>query len=66
MTYTVALTGGIGSGKTTIANGFASLASLLWMRDVIARLVVEPDSPGLKALQQHFGDTILLPDGKVK
>ncbi|MFN6817571.1 dephospho-CoA kinase, partial [Proteus mirabilis] len=33
--------------------------------DVIARLVVEPDSPGLKALQQHFGDTILLPDGKL-
>ena len=65
MTYTVALTGGIGSGKTTIANGFASLGVPLVDADVIARLVVEPDSPGLKALQQHFGDTILLPDGKL-
>ncbi|MEY0462078.1 dephospho-CoA kinase, partial [Providencia rettgeri] len=40
MTYTVALTGGIGSGKTTIANGFATLGVPLVDADVIARLVV--------------------------
>lgn len=63
MTYTVALTGGIGSGKTTIANGFASLGVPLIDADIIARLVVEPHSPGLNAIRQHFGDAILLPDG---
>ncbi|MEQ4923358.1 dephospho-CoA kinase [Proteus hauseri] len=63
MTYTVALTGGIGSGKTTIANGFASLGVPLVDADIIARLVVEPLSPGLTAIHQHFGDAILHPDG---
>lgn len=65
MTYTVALTGGIGSGKTTIANGFASLGVPLVDADIIARLVVEPHSPGLTAIHQHFGETILLPDGSL-
>lgn len=65
MAYTVALTGGIGSGKTTIANAFASLGVPLVDADVIARLVVEPHSLGLNALHQHFGDRILLPDGSL-
>lgn len=63
MTYTVALTGGIGSGKTTIAHAFASLGVQIIDADVIARQVVEPHSIGLKAIHQYFGDTILLPDG---
>lgn len=63
MTYTVALTGGIGSGKTTIANTFASKGVPLIDADVIARLVVEPNTPGLNAIHQRFGDDILLPNG---
>ncbi|QNH64938.1 dephospho-CoA kinase [Proteus vulgaris] len=65
MAYTVALTGGIGSGKTTVANAFASLGVPLVDADIIARLVVEPHSLGLNALHQHFGDSILLPDGSL-
>ncbi len=65
MAYTVALTGGIGSGKTTVANAFASLGVPLVDADIIARLVVEPHSLGLNALHQHFGDCILLPDGSL-
>lgn len=65
MTYTVALTGGIGSGKTTIANMFASFGVPLVDADIIARKVVEPHSSGLKAIHQHFGDAILLPDGSL-
>lgn len=65
MAYTVALTGGIGSGKTTVANAFASLGVPLVDADIIARLVVEPYSLGLNALHQHFGDCILLPNGSL-
>lgn len=42
MAYIVALTGGIGSGKTTVANAFARHGATLVDADVIARQVVEP------------------------
>ena len=63
MPYTVALTGGIGSGKTTITNMFAKLGVDIVDADIIARQVVEPGQPALVALQQKFGDSVLLPDG---
>ncbi len=63
MVYTVAITGGIGSGKTTFANKFAQLGITVIDADIIARSVVEPQKPALKSIAQHFGPTILLPDG---
>lgn len=63
MPYTVALTGGIGSGKTTIANAFAALGVDIIDADVIAREVVEPGTPALKAIAQRHGDTILTAEG---
>lgn len=42
MRYTVALTGGIGSGKSTVANAFADLGINVIDADIIARQVVEP------------------------
>ena len=63
MPYTVALTGGIGSGKSTVANVFARLGVDIVDADIIARQVVEPGQPALLALHQKFGDNILLPDG---
>ncbi|VDZ71811.1 dephospho-CoA kinase [Atlantibacter hermannii] len=63
MVYTVAITGGIGSGKTTVANKFAQLGITVIDADIIARSVVEPQKPALKSIAQHFGPTILLPDG---
>ncbi len=63
MAYVVAITGGIGSGKTTVANLFAEHGIDLIDADVIAREVVEPGSPGLNAIQEKFGDGILLPSG---
>ncbi len=42
MGYTVALTGGIGSGKSTVADAFAQLGVNVIDADVIARQVVEP------------------------
>ncbi|KPD03247.1 dephospho-CoA kinase [Moellerella wisconsensis] len=62
MAYIVALTGGIGSGKTTIANAFAALGVPIVDADIISRQVVEPGSPALAAIVAHFGQDILLPD----
>lgn len=57
--YVVAITGGIGSGKTTIANQFAALGIEVVDADVIAREVVEPGTPALAAIVDHFGSDIL-------
>ncbi|QSR49208.1 dephospho-CoA kinase [Aeromonas veronii] len=63
--YVVAITGGIGSGKTTIANQFAELGIDVVDADVIAREVVEPDTPALAAIADHFGPDVITPDGQL-
>ncbi|MFC5706154.1 dephospho-CoA kinase [Aeromonas eucrenophila] len=63
--YVVAITGGIGSGKTTIANQFAALGIEVVDADVIAREVVEPGSPALAAIVSHFGSDILNAQGEL-
>lgn len=63
--YVVAITGGIGSGKTTIANQFAALGIEVVDADVIAREVVEPGSPALAAIVNHFGSDILNAQGEL-
>lgn len=63
--YIVGLTGGIGSGKTTVANQFAQLGITLVDADVIAREVVIKGSQGLAQIAEHFGDDILLEDGNL-
>ncbi|WP_000011561.1 dephospho-CoA kinase [Vibrio mimicus] len=66
MSFVVALTGGIASGKTTVANLFHEHFGIdLVDADVIAREVVEPGTDGLKAITAHFGQTILHPDGSL-
>ena len=63
--FIVGLTGGIGSGKTTVANLFAKHGITLVDADIVARQVVQPDSRGLRAISAHFGPTILLPNGEL-
>ena len=65
MTYIVGLTGGIGSGKTTIANLFADLGVPLVDADVVAREVVAKDSPLLSKIVEHFGSKILTEQGEL-
>lgn len=63
--YVVAITGGIGSGKTTIANQFAELGIDVVDADVIAREVVEPGAPALAAIAAHFGPDVITPDDQL-
>ncbi len=65
MSYVVALTGGIGSGKTTIANMFAQLAVPIIDADEISRQIVQPGTPALSAIVAHFGQQILHEDGSL-
>lgn len=65
MPYIVALTGGIGSGKTTVANEFAALGVPVVDADIIARQVVEPGTSALETIALHFGKEILNVDGSL-
>lgn len=61
--YTVALTGGIASGKTRVAECFARLGVPVLDADRIARQVVEPGQPCLEQIRDYFGDEVIASDG---
>ena len=61
--YRVGLTGGIASGKSTVADLFAMQGVPVIDTDLIAREVVAPETPGLAAVLAAFGPDVLLPDG---
>ena len=63
--FIVGLTGGIGSGKTTVANIFSTHGIELVDADQVARQVVEPGLPALNAIAEHFGDAMLNSDGSL-
>jgi dephospho-CoA kinase len=63
--YRVALTGGIASGKTTVANLFAARGVPLIDTDVIAREVVAPGQPALDAVVAAFGPGVLEAQGQL-
>lgn len=63
--YRVALTGGIASGKSTVANLFAARGVPLVDTDLIARQVVEPGQPALAAVAAAFGTEVLDPGGRL-
>jgi len=59
----IGLTGGIASGKTTVANFFADLAVPVVDTDVIAREVVAKGAPALVQIRADFGDEVFDDDG---
>ncbi|WP_172119996.1 dephospho-CoA kinase [Actinomyces faecalis] len=61
----VGLTGGIGSGKSTVAGELAARGAHVVDADAVARAVVEPGQAGLDEIRQAFGETVLRPDGSL-
>ena len=57
------VTGGIASGKTTVANMLSELGAPIVDFDLIARKVVEPGQPALKEIVEYFGTQVLQEDG---
>lgn len=63
--WRVGLTGGVASGKSTVARRFAALGVPVIDLDDVAREVVAPGTPLLESLFARFGATLRLPDGSL-
>ena len=60
MSLIIGLTGGIGSGKSSVANFFKKLNVSVVDADIVARKVVQKGQPALSEISAHFGNDILL------
>ena len=63
--YLIGLTGGIASGKSTVARRLVRHGAVHIDADQLARVVVGPGTPGLAKIADAFGDAVLLPDGSL-
>jgi dephospho-CoA kinase len=63
--YSIGLTGGIGSGKSAVADLLVERGAWLIDADVVAREVVEPGGPAYQPLVDRFGGAILAADGTI-
>jgi dephospho-CoA kinase len=61
----IGLTGGIAAGKSTASNWLRAAGAQVIDADLIAREVVEPGSPGLAAIRDHFGPGVIKEDGSL-
>lgn len=61
--FVVGITGGIGSGKSTLCNEFMKLGVTVIDADIISRQVVEPGTDGLSTIVASFGENVLSSDG---
>jgi len=61
----VGLTGGIGSGKSLVAELLAAHGATIIDADVLAREAVAPGTPGLAQVRERFGTGVLRPDGSL-
>ena len=59
----IGLTGGIGSGKSTVARRFATLGALVVDTDALAHALTAPGGDALPAIAAAFGDDLIGPDG---
>ncbi|GAA3895404.1 dephospho-CoA kinase [Halomonas cibimaris] len=59
----IGLTGGIGSGKSTVARAFAACGAAWVDADDVAREIVAPGEPALAAIARRYGSGVLQPDG---
>lgn len=65
MTYVVGLTGGIGSGKTAVADLFAALGAGVVDTDAIAHELTAPGGAGITSIAARFGQGVIAADGRL-
>jgi dephospho-CoA kinase len=63
MSYAVGLTGGIGSGKSTVADLFAAHGAGIVDTDAIAHALTAPGAPAIEEIRRRFGDRFIAADG---
>ncbi|HVL76376.1 MAG TPA: dephospho-CoA kinase [Noviherbaspirillum sp.] len=63
--FSIGLTGGIGSGKTTVADMFAARGAAVIDTDVIAHTLTAPGGAAIDAIRREFGAPFLAPDGSM-
>lgn len=63
--FTVGLTGGIASGKSLVSAHFRALGVPVLDADQVSRVVVEPGQPALTQIAEHFGQGVLMADGRL-
>jgi dephospho-CoA kinase len=61
----VGLTGGIGAGKSTVADLFSKRGAVVIRSDELARQVIEPQTPGFKQVTSRFGNEIVNDEGNI-
>src|SRR5262245_45670121 len=61
--FTVGLTGGIGSGKTTVSNSLQSLGAAIVDTDVIAHTLTAPGGAAMSAIEREFGSEFVTAEG---
>ncbi|MEO6269407.1 MAG: dephospho-CoA kinase [Lautropia sp.] len=63
--FRVGLTGGIGSGKSTVADRFVGCGAVLVDTDVIAHRLTAPGGPAIEAIRRQFGNDLIAADGSM-
>ncbi|MGA1837097.1 dephospho-CoA kinase [Herbiconiux sp. 11R-BC] len=63
--FVIALTGGIAAGKSTVTKRLRELGAVTIDADQLAREAVEPGTPGLAAIRDRFGASVIAPDGSL-
>jgi dephospho-CoA kinase len=63
--YRIGLTGGIGSGKSTVADRFVSLGAILVDTDAIAHELTAPGGRAIDAIRERFGAAMITADGRL-
>ena len=61
----VGLTGGIGAGKSTVADLFSQKGAVVIRSDELARQVIEPQTPGFQQVIDRFGKEFVNPEGYI-
>lgn len=61
----IALTGGIAAGKSTVASRLSALGAVVVDADRLSRQAVEIGSPGLAAIAERFGESVIAADGSL-